>query len=113
MANPILNENFGAQERVINGAPMTINGTINKTFMLFLLAAVPAFYTWQQFMAGFADKAMMLTTIGVIVGFVMALIVTFTRNKFFMKKKRFFRNKCIILRFFLSKSQPKLLKSLR
>ena len=84
MANPILNENFGAQERVINGAPMTINGTINKTFMLFLLAAVPAFYTWQQFMAGFADKAMMLTTIGVIVGFVMALIVTFTRNKFFI-----------------------------
>ena len=84
MANPILNENFGAEERVLSGAPMTINGTINKTFMLFLFAAVPAFYTWSQFLSGFIDKAMMLTTIGAIVGFILALVVAFTKNKFFI-----------------------------
>ena len=37
MANPILNDNFGrSDERVLSSAPMTINGTINKTFLLFL-----------------------------------------------------------------------------
>ena len=37
MANPILNDNFGqADERVLSSAPMTINGTINKTFLLFV-----------------------------------------------------------------------------
>ena len=85
MANPILNDNFGqADERVLSSAPMTINGTINKTFLLFVFAAVPAFYTWSQFLAGFMDKAMMLTTIGAIVGFVLALIISFTRNKVFI-----------------------------
>ena len=76
MANPILNDNFGrSDERVLSSAPMTINGTINKTFLLFLCAIIPAYYTWSQFLAGFMDKAMMLTTIGAIVGFVVALIV--------------------------------------
>ena len=85
MANPILNDNFGqADERVLSGAPMTVNGTINKTFLLFLFAAVPALYTWNQFLTGFADKAMMLTTIGAIVGFVLALIISFTKNKVFV-----------------------------
>lgn len=82
MSNPILNNNFGqADERVLSAPPMTINGTINKTFLLFVFAAVPAFYTWSQFLAGFMDKAMMLTTIGAIVGFILALIIAFTRNK--------------------------------
>lgn len=85
MSNPILNNDFGrADERVLSGAPMTINGTINKTFLLFACALVPAYYTWSQFLAGFMDKAMMLTTIGAIVGFIVALIVAFTKNKFFI-----------------------------
>lgn len=85
MSNPILNDNFGrADERVLSSAPMTVNGTINKTFLLFVFAAVPALYTWNQFMSGFMDKAMMLTTIGAIVGFVIAMIVAFTRNAFFI-----------------------------
>jgi len=85
MANPILNEDFArAEERVLSAPPMTINGTINKTFLLFAFAAIPAFYTWSQFLAGFVDKAMMLTTIGAIVGFIMAMIIAFSKNKFFI-----------------------------
>ena len=85
MSNPILNDNFGrADERVLSSAPMTINGTINKTFLLFAFAAVPALYTWTQFMNGFMDKAMMLTTVGAIVGFIIAMVVAFTRNAFFI-----------------------------
>ena len=85
MSNPILNDNFGrTDERVLSSAPMTINGTINKTFLLFAFAAVPALYTWTQFINGFMDKAMMLTTVGAIVGFIIAMVVAFTRNAFFI-----------------------------
>ena len=82
MANPILNERFMETEGVINGQVMSVNGTLDKTFLLFLCAAMPAIYTWQQFFAGYTDKAAMLTTVGVIVGFIIALIISFTKNKY-------------------------------
>lgn len=82
MANPILNDNFAAGERAYEGQVMTVNGTLDKTFLLFLCAILPAVYTWNQYMAGFSDKANMLMTVGAIVGFVFALIISFTRNKF-------------------------------
>ena len=44
MANPILNENYAAQERVLQGEPMTVNGTIQITaFLGLLLVASAAF----------------------------------------------------------------------
>jgi len=83
MANPILNDNFTqTSEGVYSGQVMTVNGTLDKTFLLFLCAILPAIYTWQQFMAGFTDKAYMLMMVGVIVGFILAMIVSFTRNKY-------------------------------
>lgn len=82
MANPILNEEkFLEQERVLEGAPMTINGTIQVTAFLGLLLVFAATFSWSRFTAGFTDLAMMLTWGGVIVGFITALIVAFTRNK--------------------------------
>ena len=82
MSNPILNDRFTEAEGVVSGQIMTVNGTLDKTFLLFLCALLPAAYTWNQFMAGFTDKASMLMTIGAIVGFIFALIISFTRNKF-------------------------------
>lgn len=82
MANPILNDRFTETESVVSGQVMTVNGTLDKTFLLFLCAMLPAAYTWQQFTAGFTDKAGMLMTVGAIAGFVLALIISFTRNKF-------------------------------
>lgn len=87
MANPILNDNFGDSgqtDRVIIGGTMTVSGTIDKTFLMFLCALIPAAYTWQQFMLGFTDKVNMLMMGGVILGFVFAMISAFTRNKIFM-----------------------------
>lgn len=87
MSNPILNDNFGQTQtgdRVILGGTMSVAGTIDKTFLMFLCALMPAIYTWNQYMLGFTDKANMLMMVGVIVGFVFALISTFTRNKIFM-----------------------------
>ena len=82
MANPILNEkNFLDQERVLDGAPMTINGTIQVTAFLGLLLVFAASFCWSRFTAGYTDMAMMLTGGGVIVGFVLALIISFARTK--------------------------------
>jgi len=83
MANPILNENnFNENERILEGIPMTINGTIQVTAFLGLLLVCAASFVWTRYTNGYTDLAMMLTGGGVIVGFILALIISFTRNKF-------------------------------
>ena len=84
MANPILNDKFAEQERVLQGEPMTINGTIQITAFLGLLVVAAAGFTWSRMTMGYTDLAMMLTGLGAIVGFICALIVAFTRNKYFV-----------------------------
>ena len=83
MANPILNENnFREQERVLDASPMTVNGTIQVTAFIGLLLVVSASFVWSKMTAGYTDLAMMLMGGGLIVGFVLALIITFTRIKY-------------------------------
>ena len=83
MANPILNENrFNEQERILQGVPMTVNGTIQVTLFLGLLLICSAAFVWSRIGAGFTDLGMMLTGGGVIVGFILAFIITFTKNKY-------------------------------
>lgn len=82
MANPILNDNFAAQERVYEGETMTVNGTIQIAGFLGVLLVAAAAYVWSRFNMGFTDQAYMLTSIGAIAGFILALIISFTRNKF-------------------------------
>lgn len=80
MSNPVLNDKFLEREGVIDSAPMTINGAINKTLILFVCLLVSAVYTFSLVASGFADKAQMLTIGGAIVGFILALIIIFSRN---------------------------------
>ncbi len=82
MSNPILNEKFTEQTRVINGATMTINGTIQATAILGLILVAASAFVWTRFAVGYTDLASMLTYGAVVVGFVLALIITFTRNKY-------------------------------
>lgn len=83
MANPILNESkFNENERVLDGMPMTVNGTIQITAFLGLLIVCAATFVWSRYSGGYIDMAMMLTGGGAIVGFILALIISFTRNKF-------------------------------
>jgi uncharacterized YccA/Bax inhibitor family protein len=83
MANPILNENrFNEQERILEGAPMTVNGTIQVTAFLGLLLICTATFTWSKITAGYTDIGMMLIGGGTIIGFFLALIISFTRNKY-------------------------------
>ncbi len=82
MSNPILNEKFVNQEQVLQGEPMTVNGTIQVTAFLGILLVAAAAFVWTRFSLGYTDLALMLTAGGAIVGFVLALIVCFTRTKF-------------------------------
>lgn len=83
MANPILNENrFNEQEKILEGMPMTVNGTIQVTAFLALLLVCAATFVWSRLTAGFTDLGMMLTGGGVIAGFILALIISFTKNKY-------------------------------
>ncbi len=80
MSNPILNDKFLESEVVLDSQPMTVNGAINKTLALFVLLLVPAAYTWTLVFQGFMDKASMLCIGGAIAGFIVALILAFTRK---------------------------------
>lgn len=81
MANPVLNEKFLATERVLENEPMTINGSINKTLIMLALVVISAAYTWSLVFSGFMDKATMLGIGGAIVGFILALVISFTQGK--------------------------------
>ena len=84
MANPIfnnmLNSNSSDADLALESKVMTVSGSVNKTVFLLALVVVSAFYTWSQAMAGFADKVSMLMMGGLIVGFIFAMIIIFTRK---------------------------------
>lgn len=77
MSNPILNEDrFGAQERILEGEPMTISGTVNKIFMLFAcLVAGAAISVYSLFTAPGVVPVMMGA--GAIIGLVLVLATCF------------------------------------
>ena len=78
MANPIMK--VMEESRVLEGEPMTISGSINKTLLLFGVLFATAFYTWSLVMQGFTDQAAMLSLVGASGGFVLALIIIFTKK---------------------------------
>ncbi len=82
MSNPILNDKFTERVRVLEGEPMTVNGTIQITAFLGLILVAAAAFVWSRFTAGFTDQATMLTMGGAIVGFILAMVVAFTRIKY-------------------------------
>lgn len=80
MANPVFNENIVEQTRILDGEPMTVNGAINKTFILFACLILSACYTWYLAFNGFTDKAQLLTMGGAIAGLILALVIIFSRK---------------------------------
>lgn len=77
MSNPILNEDrFSSQERILDGEPMTIQGTVSKIFMLFAcLIAGSAISVYSLFTnPGLAYGLMFL---GVFLGCILVLVTCF------------------------------------
>lgn len=84
MANPIfnnmLNSNSSDADLALESKVMTVSGSVNKTVFLLAMVVLSAFYTWNQAMAGFSDKVSMLMMGGLVVGFILAMIIIFTRK---------------------------------
>src|SRR5579862_6177948 len=77
--NPGLNEKtFSGLPRVAVGEAMTLQGTINKSFVLLLVLMASALWPWSQYMAS-GNPADVVTPMmgGLIAGFVLALIISF------------------------------------
>ncbi|MEE3348864.1 MAG: Bax inhibitor-1/YccA family protein [Candidatus Gastranaerophilaceae bacterium] len=80
MANPIFRKNF-EQEQVLDGEPMSINGTITKSVIMISLIVAAAAYTWSLIFSGFVDKAGMLGIGGFFAAFIAGLIVIFAKPR--------------------------------
>lgn len=77
-SNPIFNRDLDVQ--VLDGAPMTVSGSINKTLILLACAIIPAAVVWYQALLGYTDKVMLIMTIGLIVGLISAFVIIFKNN---------------------------------
>ena len=60
---------------------MTINGTIQAAAILGAVMVLSAAFCWSRFSLGYTDIGVMLTGGGAIVGFILALIICFTKTK--------------------------------
>lgn len=80
MSNPVLNEKFLENESILQGEPMTINGAITKTYILFAVLVLASVFTWNLTAKGMTDMALMFATFGAFTGFVLALIICFCRK---------------------------------
>ena len=75
--NPVLSEKiFNRVAGYTEGNVMTIGGTMNKTFLLFLLLVLAAVYVWNRVLTGMPGAGGYMTA-GFIGGFVLAIITAF------------------------------------
>ncbi len=80
-ANPALRDDtfrgFGGD--IVGGDAMTVQGTVNKTALLLLLALVTAFWTWNRYFAG-SGTVGLWTLGGAIGGFIVAVVTVFKKQ---------------------------------
>jgi uncharacterized YccA/Bax inhibitor family protein len=77
--NPVLNDRaFERDGGAYGPATMTLDGTVNKTFIMLVVLMAAAFVTWNRYFEG--HEVFPLVIGGAIVGFVLALIIAFARR---------------------------------
>jgi uncharacterized YccA/Bax inhibitor family protein len=77
--NPALNDRtFDGLPRAVTGEAMTLQGTINKSFLLLLVLMGTALYPWSQYMASGnpADVGIPMVA-GLLLGLILALVISF------------------------------------
>jgi uncharacterized YccA/Bax inhibitor family protein len=79
-SNPALNPKALAGRTALGGEAMTLQGTVNKTGVLLLLAVVSAAWTWGLARSGTPDAALPWMIAGVIGGLIMALVTIFKKE---------------------------------
>ena len=80
MTNPVFNQNIMQNETVLTSEPMTVNGTINKSFVLFAVLLAASYVVWDFFFKGYADKVGMLTMVGLVVSIIAFIVIMFNRS---------------------------------
>jgi len=80
MSNPVLANVIKDNNGYISSTPMTVDGTVNKLFLMFAILCVSFGVVFYQYSLGFIDKVEMLMKVGVFAGFVLAMIIIFTRK---------------------------------
>lgn len=80
MPNPVFSQNAVEKSVILDSEPMTINGAINKTFILFGLLLATSFVIWDLFFKGYSDKVMMLSTVGFVASIISFIVIMFNRK---------------------------------
>ncbi len=79
-SNPILRDDVIENTYAITDRPMTVSGSVNKLMLLGLILMIAAGAVYYQFSLHHYDFVNMLTWGGVIVGFILALIISFAHK---------------------------------
>lgn len=80
MPNPVFNQNVIDKATTLDSEPMTINGAINKTYILGALLLAASLIVWNLFFQGYTDKVMMLGMAGFITSIIAFIVIMFNRN---------------------------------
>jgi uncharacterized YccA/Bax inhibitor family protein len=76
--NPTLTDKAFTQEGADFGETMTLNGTVNKTFLLLLLTAGSAYFTWDMYMED--GNTIVWVAVGSIGALIVGLIASFFKK---------------------------------
>lgn len=76
-SNPIFNDSVYDRNTVLTEQPMTINGTLNKLFLLFFVFILGAGVTWYKFSLGHIDFIAMTSMLALVVAIVLGFIIPF------------------------------------
>lgn len=80
MPNPVFNQNVVERERILESEPMTVNGAINKSFILFTLLVIASIFVWDLVFKGYTDKASMLGMVGLVASIISFIVIIFNRK---------------------------------
>lgn len=80
MPNPVFSQNAIERETVLDSEPMTINGAINKSFVLFALLLATSLVVWDLFFRGYIDKVMMLGVTGFVTSIISFIVIMVNRK---------------------------------
>ena len=80
-SNPALNVNSFRVDQAVSGEAMTLTGTVNKTGILLICVVATAAWSWSRFFhAPTSDAVLPLMGIGVVGGFVVAMVTIFKKE---------------------------------
>jgi uncharacterized YccA/Bax inhibitor family protein len=75
--NPVFSKMDNGSVIQLEGAPMTVSGTITKVFILLLIASISGAAVIYEAMLGYTDKVMFIMFAGLIVGLITGLVTSF------------------------------------